>query len=495
MKKRLLLVFGLLFLAGAVFASSTPESGTGTAGADPYVVDIYYPGSPQNDEKLVEDTLNEYLVDKINTKIDIHPTGWGDYIDKTTAMLASREKFDLVFTASWSLKFYSNVAKGAYYDITELLPRHAPDYYKMYPPNILDSVTVGGRIYAIPTVNVWAHDFGIVIRENLLNDLGHTVEELKSFEDFEPILEKAKKAYPDMITYGTEGWGPYNSLDWDYAGDDYVPGVLNPPYIDDDTTFFPQFESPRTVERLKMYRRWFEKGYLFENIDTVTREEVQAMDKEGMIFSVHLLGKPGIDVARRVATGFDDWKQVSFTPAVTYNRDVVNAMFAIPAASEDPASTLKFVNLFVTDPYVANTFEFGIEGTHYNVIDRDKGLISQIAGSGFSNGPDWMFFSCEPIFVQREARVDIPEQNREFRSHAKTGKSMGFAFDPTPVKTELAAYMNALAAYKDPLIDWAQYDNVEETLKMLIEDLKAAGRDRIIAEKQRQFDAWMASKK
>jgi putative aldouronate transport system substrate-binding protein len=70
---------------------------------------------------------------------------------------------------------------------------------------------------------------------------------------------------------------------------------------------------------------------------------------------------------------------------------------------------------------------------------------------------------------------------------------MGFSFDQEPVKTEVAAVQNVMAQYRKALENGAS-----DPVTILPEyqaKLRAAGLDKIIAEKQKQLDAWAAENK
>jgi putative aldouronate transport system substrate-binding protein len=76
----------------------------------------------------------------------------------------------------------------------------------------------------------------------------------------------------------------------------------------------------------------------------------------------------------------------------------------------------------------------------------------------------------------------------QFNKSAKRSKALGFGFDPTPVKTEYAAVTNVVTQYKMPL-ETGSVDP-DKVLPEFISKLKAAGIDKVIAEKQKQLDEW-----
>ena len=67
-------------------------------------------------------------------------------------------------------------------------------------------------------------------------------------------------------------------------------------------------------------------------------------------------------------------------------------------------------------------------------------------------------------------------------------KALGFSFDTTNVVNEITACQNVTSKYRASL-ECGEVDPAE-VLPQFISDLKAAGIERIIQEKQTQLDAW-----
>ena len=87
--------------------------------------------------------------------------------------------------------------------------------------------------------------------------------------------------------------------------------------------------------------------------------------------------------------------------------------------------------------------------------------------------------------------VDLWDQTEKFNNEAIISKAMGFTYDPTPVKNEVAALTNVYDQYKMSLEGGVV--DPSEVYPQFIERLKQAGIDKVIAEKQRQLDEWAAA--
>ena len=83
------------------------------------------------------------------------------------------------------------------------------------------------------------------------------------------------------------------------------------------------------------------------------------------------------------------------------------------------------------------------------------------------------------------------DQMRAFTEEATPVSCLGFSYDPTNVKTEVAACSSVLEEYCDGL-EKGQLDP-QTTLPEFIEKLENSGINNIIEEKQSQYEAWLAT--
>lgn len=114
-------------------SSSAAESSSAAGEADTSEqvnLVYYYWGTPQNDLASVNEALNEYLLEKMNTTVELKLIDGGTYDSKMALVMSGNEEYDLCFTSSWANNYYTNVANGAYVDMGPLLdayPRHEGD--------------------------------------------------------------------------------------------------------------------------------------------------------------------------------------------------------------------------------------------------------------------------------------------------------------------------------------------------------------------------------
>ena len=85
------------------------------------------------------------------------------------------------------------------------------------------------------------------------------------------------------------------------------------------------------------------------------------------------------------------------------------------------------------------------------------------------------------------------ETLKAFNKDALPLNSLGFAFDGSSLTTEMAALVNAAKEYVPVILTGAVDPDVY--LAKYKEKCKAAGEDKVIAEMQKQYDAFLKTKK
>jgi len=168
-------------------------------------------------------------------------------------------------------------------------------------------------------------------------------------------------------------------------------------------------------------------------------------------------------------------------------------MWGIAKNSENPVRAMQFLNLMYTDKEIVNLLDWGIEGKHYvkvseNVIDYPPGVDANSVGY---SGTGWMFGNQFLSYIFKGDDEQLWEKMKVFNESAIKSKALGFTFDSSLVKTEFAAVSNVISQYQIALECGAL--DPDKALPEFISKLKDAGIDKIIAEKQKQLDAWAAA--
>lgn len=475
-------------------AASSAAASTAAASSTEELPEVelswYLPGPAQKDMDKVNEELNKITKEKINATVKVNLIDFSAWKDKSSVMIAAGENFDMMFTAGWS-SYSQNVAKGAFVDITDLMGQYAPKTKEMLHAAYLEGSKINGKNYAVPTSKELAHSFGFLYRVDIAEKYGLDLTGVKSYGELEPFLKVIKEKEPDM--YPMEGYyqnNPMQLLDFDAVGDNKTVGKL---YPDKDTKVINEYETPEAMEILKIQHKYFKAGYMRSDAATVKDRNP---DLKGMKdFLVIGTLKPLLDEDMGTTYG-GKWKMVELTKRFIAGNDTTGSMQAISRTSKNVERSLMFLELVNTDATVNNILNYGIENVHYvkksdNVIAFASGLDAKT--SGYYPNIFWVIGNQFLNYIIEGNNTEKWSLYKEFNDSAASSKILGFTFDAEPIKTELAACANVREEFEYG-IGTGSLDP-EVYLPKYIEKLKQSGADKIIAEKQKQIDAWVASKK
>lgn len=110
---------------------------------------------------------------------------------------------------------------------------------------------------------------------------------------------------------------------------------------------------------------------------------------------------------------------------------------------------------------------------------------------GYNPQVPWMFATNFLANVEKGMPKTVWEDTKKLNADAVPSKLLGFSFDAEPVKAEIGKTSAVYDEYSRA-IDLGV--STEEKYNEFLAKLKNAGADRIIAEMQKQIDAWKASK-
>lgn len=460
-----------------------------TSELKPVELTWYFIGNgQQKDVAMVEEKINEYIKDKINATVKLQCYTWGEeYDNKLSQMIASGQEFDICFTAAWANNYVTNGSKGAFVALNDdknLFETYAPKTMELLGEDFLSGSQIDGINYGIPANKEKAHAWGFIFNKSLVDKYKLDIDSVKSLEDLEPLLKVIKDNEPNVYALeALAGESPYKLLDWDTVGDDKCPGVVT--NDSEDLKVFNEFDTEEAMELFKTMRKYYLAGYIRQDAMTVT--DYNADEAAGKIFCATKSLKPGKDDETTLSTGIE-WTQAYITSPVISNRDTMGSLQAISTTSKNPERALMFLELFNTDEYLNNLVNYGVEGIHYEKVE-DKIIKAGSGVDGYNPATGWMFGNQFINYLYENEDAEKWVKFEEFNESAITTNTLGFNFDASPVKSQIAA-INSLWDEYVPALETGSVDP-EEYLPKFIEELKRAGIDDVIAEKQKQLDTWV----
>lgn len=483
--------------SGAKAASPEPTA----ASLKPAKLRMVFPGTAQKDQAAVTQEINNYLQKKINATLTIEPIQWGQWDNKVNLMVASREEVDILFTAQWT-NYAVNAGKGAFLALNDdkgkygnLLKKHGQDILKAFDENIMKGSQIDGKNFAVPTLKEMASQGGIVYRSDIAQELGidDKLQKATKVEELIPLLETVKEKKPDFTPLFLRDGENFNSHyfgNWDFLGDSNVEGVILKD--EDGVKIKNRMEHERYKSILTTTREMFNKGLINKDAATTQLSTNDAM-KSGKVFMIVAPLKPGKDSEVAAAVGLaGKLKQVALNKKTTATSETAGSMLAISSTSGDPERAMMLINLLHTDKVLNNLLNFGIENTHYKKTG-DNFVDPTDRTGDYSPGASWMFGSQFLNYIWKDEPRDKWDQFKKFNEGTHYSKGLGFTFDVNEaIKNKVAATITIRKQY-DPALDTGSVDP-DKVLPEYQQKMKASGVDDIIAEKQKQFDAFLAKK-
>ncbi len=442
----------------------------------------------ESEVEAVEKAINDYIGPKIGVNVDMKAIS-GDYESLLTLGLASDEDIDLFWTASWDLAAACKnlVQNNAVLDLSDKLQDY-PELWGSMPENIWESSKFNGNYYWVPIYKESAEGYSVVVPQSVIDKMGWTDldEKIKTFSDLEPYLAEAKEAGIGMPFLFQAEFG-YQNLSMDKYSPFNVARVCVVDNEGDSSKVLNITETDEFKEYLDTVYRWNMDGYIPEG--EATRENQVIGDyasKEDWAFMLQTT-TPLMEETFSKNYHCGPVKAIKLTDNWIHSDSAIGSVYGINQKSEKADACLKFLQVLMTDPVVADLASYGLEGVNYN--KDENGKIVRVENDDWNFGT-WLSSSIETCTLLESEPDNKIEEYQEFNSSAKTSPISGFRFDPTPVDAVVAAVTAVNGEYWT-LLNQGFLDP-ETTLPEYQDRLKEAGVDELIAEVQKQYDEWRA---
>ena len=476
MKKVLAMLLALCMMLGVA----------GMAAAEEEIVTLKWVtvgnGMPANYDSWIAQ-VNEYVGEKIGVNIEMQVIGWGDWEPRRNVIINTNEPYDIIFGNDAT--YNNDVRLGAYYEITEEdLNTYAPGLLELIPADYWDAVRVNGKIYAVPSYKDSSMTNYFVWDKDLLDANGLDTTEMHDLAAVEETLY-ALKDLVNIAPFTTNGNGNgfilanYDSLS---SG---LP-ALGVRVDDESRQVVAVFEQEDIMETLTMFHKWFNDGIINQDANVSNESYKQCFFGSGQGWPSAVIGwAAGQNLKQYDAT--DPIDGPFYTSATTQGS--INCLYA---NCKNPDAALKFLELVNTDNKLRDMLTYGKEGVdfEYQTSEDGRTVLHQITTDNYKGPASYAigsFFSLSLRDTEPATQWDeIKQQNEE----AVDSVCMGFTLDTSNIETEITACASEWATYKADMLTGAR--DPKELVPELKERLKSAGIDTIIAEAQKQVDAYFS---
>ncbi|MED5016278.1 extracellular solute-binding protein [Paenibacillus chibensis] len=462
------------------------------------VLNWYLLGDAHADTPKVVAEWNKMLEKDLNATVKLNFTTWNDWQTKYNLLLASGEKVDMLFASSWA-DFFKYSKQGAFLNLKDLLPKYAPETWKEVPEQDWKDVTVGDKIFAVPSTYPEYTPDGLVYREDWREELN--VPEITDLDSIEKYLD-AVKTVKKVTPIKGKAWNEVNTLFHSYYDFKNIGG-------DSGVIVAKSYDTPRDVvaypfttefeEWAKRMKTWADKGYWTSNTLSIQQESGDFIKTgTGAVYWRNAPGASGF--ISDIEKNYKQIKKMGYFPFTRFHNYAVpnlgiNNGMAIPKNSENPERSLMVLEKLRNDPKYYDLMTYGIEGENYTLNDKGE-ITSPPEGKDPKKGYSIASWGW------RYAKNDHPSSSRwagedaliaEFKAESKPEIFSPILMDYQPVKSQLAAVNQVYQQFGMPLM-MGLVPDVDKAIENYRNKLKAAGVDDVLAYVQKEVNAYADEK-
>jgi putative aldouronate transport system substrate-binding protein len=491
------LFFALLILPLALFTACSGKKQADAAGSGAGYTQLtmaFFSGARLEDMALVTEELNKITREKAGVELTLLPIDWSAWDQQINLMISGGEKLDLLPVLGEN--YATTIGQGKLMPMDEYMTSAAGQRLAAkIGQTYMTASMADGKLYGVPSLRDMVRSYGLCMRKDLVEKYNIDLTKLNTIEDIDAMFAKVKAGEPDMYMVFPQGnWhGLVFQLfnDRDPLGDD-LGVLLN--MGQDDLKVQDLYASEAYAKYVRKIREWYQKGYIPQDAMT-TPDGGNAMIGNGTLFASAANLKPGY-AGETAMTMTYELVQADFIPPFVTTRTVTSLMWTIPVTCANPEKAVEVLDILFNDPAYINLIDWGIEGKHYVKAPGFDNVVTYPAGitwdnTGWDMGAGWIFGDQLSSYVFEGNPPDLYQQLDAFNKSGLVSKALGFQYDSTAVKTAVASVNNTIEQYRLAL----EYGVVDPDVNLprFVQALKNAGIDEIIAEKQRQLDAWAAA--
>lgn len=309
-----------------------------------------------------------------------------NYNQVLSLRFASGELPDVIATGSVDSQYHNGaVQSGAFVDLTDLIPKYAPNMWARMPPAYWRNPNVNykGRIYGIPWLQPLPAWRVVYYRKDWVDKLG--MKPPVTLDDYLAVFARIRatdldgNGKADEIAYGCRENFGYSDLPWGPFG--VYPGTWRLR----QGKLMPDLIAPEMKDALLYWKKLYENGYV--NADLWVKKGtdwIKDIYSSKIGFWTH-------DVMNLVNTWSPDKfpkeavvdvlpgaKEASGGTPLVPDSDAVGNVWVVNAKTKDPVAVVKFFDwLWSDDLEKERFFTFGIKG--YNWTEENGKVLYDAA--------------------------------------------------------------------------------------------------------------------
>lgn len=408
---------------------------------------VLLPGEePQNWEE-VQEKLNEIFRKEADVEVKFIFEDIVLLKNTASRMLVGNQQLDLmVVTGEGS--FQQFLTAGQLLEMNALLEENGQEILDAIKPELLNECSIQGKIYGVPS----QFHYGIVencwiMNKNILEQNHISPEEIIEMEQLEEVFATVHQNEPDITIVQTINSGFLSNLQY-FSDDEVVPiGVMIEEQGNEYVNLFTTDYYRENIERI---HQWFQNGYMYVAGGDMYSNVYSEM-ANGRLLAYPVLGTPGIlEQEKKKCQNADFLCLISLGEAVKPAEFGSKCPWAITVNTADEQKAMEVLKLL----YLHEE-------------------IGQLLDLQYSKNTHW-------------------EELQAFNESCYEMQGTGFCFDITNVYAEYLECVDIYTKYK-PLLEIGLV-NVDEALTQMNRELEQAGINKIIQEKNKQYQIFLSDK-
>jgi putative aldouronate transport system substrate-binding protein len=447
--------------------------------------------------------VNELLKQKVNAEVEWKWVEWADWQTKYNLLLASGEPLDLITVGTDWLDTWNNAQRGAFLSLDDLLPKYAPVTYENVTEDEWKQTRYNGKIVILPEnqYTQWVNH-GFFYRGDWAKEAGLDIK-IKNWDEIQKYLQYVKDNKKDVIPFDIGGGGSLNIIwdGWVESHTNYLPlpvssGFLPMFYTKSDDEKFtaasPIFEDS-FLNYAKKMKEWADQGFWREDVLNNKTDIATALKAGQTALNQHhtqTFASLRVDMDKKQPGSELQMFPFSRPSGNLLAMTITHGGTSVGAHSKNPDRALMVYDLLRNDEEIYQLINFGMEGVQYEIKDGKR-----VLPAGYDETKD-QFYS--DFWGGRNDKLEIPSVTtwdqigtlyEEYDAIKKPYPYGQFIFDKTAVDPELAA-ISQVSSQLGPAISFGKAGDPEKAVQELRDKLKQAGYDKVMAELQKQLDAY-----
>jgi putative aldouronate transport system substrate-binding protein len=413
--------------------------------------------------------------------VEFKIASWGEAQTRFNTILNSGEYYDIMFTDGGS--YNSRVSMGAYADITDLVKSESPQLWSYIPSALWDGVKVNNKVYSVPTYKDSAMAVYGYWDKTYIDKYNLAIKDDMTWADLDKALTTIKagegtRFYP---LQRTKGDNPF-AFDW-YDNLSTGLEVLGVRLDDASLKVVSTLEQADVAEKLGYLHKWYSSGII--NPDANLVDEL-APGKPFFLAQAW----PSVRFSYALSNGVKEYVASKFFGPWYSTSSIQGSMNAISSQSRYKAQALKLLQLANTDKKFRDMLGYGIEGTHFTYVNNGSAIHQ-------NTSKPWSLINYQEATFFIETPLDnVPpgywDEVRKLNEQGARASTLGFMMNLQPVQNQIANCNTVWQKHRIDLVTGVSDPAV--VIPQIISELKSNGYDAIVAEAQRQLDAWKATR-